>query len=93
MTTLLRLALAALMLAAPGVTWSQDLKVTMSFSERMFLGQTLSAGPAVICTGYPTCRSELVVPAPGCGTVSSVVTGLNLAQSGGVGGTRHYRRP
>ncbi len=91
MTKHLRLALAALMLVASGITWSQDLKVTMSFSERMFLGQTFAAGPAVICTGYPTCRGEFVVPSPGCGTVSSVVTGLNLAQSGGVGGTIRQR--
>ena len=87
MTNFLRFALALFLIASSCVTWAQDLKVTMSFSERMFLGQTMPAGPAVICTGYPTCRGELVVPSPGCGSISTLVTGLNLAQSGGVGGT------
>jgi hypothetical protein len=87
MTTYLRFALATLLLASSAQSWSQDLQITMSFSERMFLGQTLPAGPSVVCTGSPTCRSDIVVPPPGCGTVNSVVTGLNLAQSGSIGGT------
>src|SRR5688572_16402614 len=86
MTRLLKsLYLAVLVLAGPA--WAQDLKVEISFSERQFLGSTLPGGPAILCTGTPTCRSEVSVPAPGCGSVTSVVTGLHLAQSGSVGGT------
>src|SRR5258705_2725282 len=86
MTKFLQLAFVAVIVFA-GSASAQDLKVTMSFSQRTFLGNTFPAGPAVICTGYPTCRGDLALPPEICGTVSTVVTGLNLGQSGGVGGT------
>ncbi|MEO7743691.1 MAG: hypothetical protein ABIR98_12190 [Usitatibacter sp.] len=88
MSNFFRFVFAAMLLLS-GEAWgqAQDLKVTMSFSERMFLGNTFPAGPAVLCTGYPTCRGEHVEPPPDCATITTLVTGLNLAQSGGVGGT------
>jgi hypothetical protein len=86
MTRLLQfLYVAALLLAS--TAWAEDLKVTFSFGDRTFLGSNFPAGVAFECTGTPTCRNEITLQSPGCGSVTSVVTGLNLAQSGSVGGT------
>ena len=90
MTRLMRAGLAAIFLAIPSLVAAQsatDLKVTVSFSDRSFGGNPIPAGVALVCTGTPTCRGEVTIPAPGCGTVTSVMTGLNLAQSGSVQGT------